>query len=129
MGWIKLIVVLALGWYGLKYMGITPQELLEELKTTWAQFTKDGKSLISGDVTRKTAEQFKANLPKAESPSESQSAGTEQELNRELAQHRREMMEKQLEALNKAKVEPQAFNLDSLKRTVMDNIKTSGGDQ
>lgn len=124
---IKWIVILALGWWGMKYMGISPRDLWQETREVLSDFSRDSKALVTGDVIQKTSEQLRTSMPSGVQEADTR-GGPESSEARELAETRRQSMEAMKEAVDNGKGLSQAISSDGLKRKVLDNIRASGGD-
>lgn len=124
---IKWALILGLGWWGLKQIGLSPQDAWQEVREVLSDFSRDSKALFSGEALQKTSNQIRTNLPPAETGAPTNTVPESGEA-RELAQVRRQSMEAMREAVESSKGISQAVSTEGLKRNVLNNIRASGGE-
>lgn len=125
MVWIKRLLVLAVCYWGLKLMGVTPRDVWDEAKEILANFARDGEALVTGEAIYSASQEMRAARPRetvlTPPTSESQAEA------RELGDARGQLVEQKFDALKSNPVVNKAVNAEGMKSSVLNSIRQSGG--
>ena len=121
---VRWAIILIVGFYVLKFMGMTPADLWNKIMGRVQNFKEDTQQLTSGKAVQQISENTRAEMKKAQ---ESTPVVADPEMNRELQAERARVMEAKLDALHKAKIVP--VEQGKLNEQVIKNAQAAGGGQ
>lgn len=117
---VRWCITLALAYFVLKFMGMTPADLWRGLTGRIDSFKQDTQQLTSGKTVQQISQKMKSEMQEAQ-----QVTANSNEMTRELQAERARIMEAKFDALQNAKIIP--TEQGKLSEQVVKNAQMAGG--
>lgn len=119
---VRWAIILIVGFYVLKFMGMTPADLWRAISGKVDAFKQDTQQLTTGKTVQQVSEKMRSEMKTAQ---EANPIVADKEMSRELQAERARMLEAKFDALQKAKIVP--TEQGKLGEQVVKNAQMAGG--